>query len=501
MWVYNELMAAAVGSAAADAANVASGAATITAAGGSPHRATKAVLTPVAAPAQPPPAMPNFEAFKTKSPANAASHNAKIDKIAAMAAKGDTAGLLAMKFGSNTYGKQQQKAANAALAAMGASAKVVENQPAGSHPALVVGAANPTPPAPKAAPKPAAKAPAKISEGPEAAAKLMQRLPQAPDFFNWQGNGSGLSSQAWKNQNNQDAITAINAAAQAGTVAALQNLTFNEVDQNGNPTGNVKPISEHPSKHVQGYHAAVLAELQDVLNPAQMLATHNVIEAKTSADVAAKFKGKPFGTTVKQIPKAEQFGFWVALGKTRQSPAGLVPPKIADLPDQWKAEANKKYKSFNPLTKWFIEATQASSSMAIAMRDGKKEYNGQDLAAATKAAIKDAMEVPAGTKLTRWHHMDTGMVKQLMAAPEGMVIQATAQMSTSYHHTATSHFGPHEITFIAAPGAKLLPSFASGGFKGEYELSTLPGARFVLLGKKKKPNGSTHMEVLLLPPE
>jgi len=498
---YNELMAAAVGSAAADAANVASGAATITAAGGSPHRATKAVLTPVAAPAQPPPAMPNFEAFKTKSPANAASHNAKIDKIAAMAAKGDTAGLLAMKFGSNTYGKQQQKAANAALAAMGSSAKVVENQPAGSHPALVVGAANPTPPAPKAAPKPAAPLPAKVPEGPEAAAKLATRLPQAPDFFNWQGKGSGLSSQAWKNKANQDAIDSVKAAGLTGTMAALQNLTYPELDASGNPTGVQKPLSQHPSKYVQDYHSAMIAELDEVLNPKPALAFHNVVSVKNINDISAKFKGKPFGTTVKQVPKAEQFGFWVALGKTARDPASLKPAKVMPVSDQWKTEAAKKYKSFDQLSKWFIAKTQYNSDMAMALRAGAKEFDGVNLAKMNDAVHKDAVELPAGSRLTRWHEMDSGMVKQLLAAPDGMVIQATAQMSTSTHPTATTHFGPHEVTFITAPGAKVIPSFATGNHAGEYELSTLPGARFVLLSKHKKPNGFTHMEVLLLPPE
>src|SRR3546814_12342319 len=77
----------------------------------------------------------------------------------------------------------------------------------------------------------------------------------------------------------------------------------------------------------------------------------------------------------------------------------------------------------------------------------------------------------------RWQHMSDEMVKKVLSAPDGTVIQATGPMCTSYSPTATKHFGKHRVTIRYAQGARAVESFGSGGYAGEKEVTTLPNAR------------------------
>lgn len=45
-----------------------------------------------------------------------------------------------------------------------------------------------------------------------------------------------------------------------------------------------------------------------------------------------------------------------------------------------------------------------------------------------------------------------------------------------------------------------LPSFASGSFASEHEITTLPGQRFVVLGVEKSGSSSIKVDVLMPPP-
>lgn len=127
---------------------------------------------------------------------NAKSHNKQIAKIKAMAYAGDIAGLEAFKAGSNTYGKQQNKVAQTALAALKESGGTVE------APAPV---AAPVPqPEPVSAPaEPAAPA----AEAPASAG------PQKPDVS---------PSVTW-----QQAVDEIEAAIAAGDTFTLETYVAN----------------------------------------------------------------------------------------------------------------------------------------------------------------------------------------------------------------------------------------------------------------------------------
>jgi len=111
------------------------------------HTAQQTLSTPVQNPPKPgttapgnAAAMPDFGKAKLPtSNSNAASNNAKVDKIAELASKGDVKGLLSLNFGSNNYAKKQAQLANDALKALGSQHSVAAGQKANSHPALFGG--------------------------------------------------------------------------------------------------------------------------------------------------------------------------------------------------------------------------------------------------------------------------------------------------------------------------------------------------------------------------
>ena len=99
------------------------------------------------------------------------------------------------------------------------------------------------------------------------------------------------------------------------------------------------------------------------------------------------------------------------------------------------------------------------------------------------------------------------MIKQIMDTPDGVIYQATGPMPHSFDPTATKGFGKHRIKMIFADGAKAIPSYGSGAFAGEKEVTTLPRARFMVLSKKWVPDiehgkpkeKRLEIEVLMLP--
>jgi hypothetical protein len=221
--------------------------------------------------------------------------------------------------------------------------------------------------------------------------------------------------------------------------------------------------------------------------------------AASTAAIAKAFPSIPHGTTVEKVPKDQQLGFWVALGKV-ENPAMFDPKETAPLSPAMIQQAYQHYQTANPTVQKWIAKVQSGGIMD-AYRSGHSVYDGLDLKKATKAAVEFATEKPAGTKIWRWQNMTPSMVAKMLSTPPGTIIQATGPMCSSYHPTATKSFGSHEMEIIYAPGAKAVTSFGSGNYSSEYEVTTLPNARFVLLGATKKPNGTVKMRVLMLPPD
>lgn len=462
---------------------------------------------PQPAPKVPTGAMPDFDSLAMTSGTNAAAFNSKLSKIKAAALAGNEAAILAMPFGVNTPNKQALKIANDALAALGSVHKVMAGQPAGGHIALVGGSAAAVAAQASPAPQPA---PAKPKRN---LADMQDKdLPPAPDMQNYNGNGKPYSSKPWKNEANAAALAAIKAAAMSGGVAAVKALTFPALDpETGVPTGGTVTAETHPAtKIVVAYAIDAMNAVEDFLNPPPPLHEFNAQQAATVAEAAKAFVSKPFLSKVAHQQKTEQFGFWVALGSatpTSNLTAGL---KMAQMKMPEYNEGKLSYKKYAASTKKYIDYVQQSGSINRAIDKGEETYGSLKLRDVVKQIYKDATPLAPGTTITRWQEMPAGMLKQLAAAPAGLVFQTGGGMCASQSTTATKHFGTHRMNIHAAPGAKALHSHGSpkgsgggapnsAGFAGEYEVTIVPGQRFVLLGKKEYSPGKWEMDVLMLP--
>ena len=463
---------------------------------------------PVAAPPIPPKLpLPDFEKQKLPlSNTNAGPHNAKVDQIKALAEKGDVAAILSLKFGTNTYAKKQVVMANDALAALGSQHKVALGQKASAHPALVGGLSQPsTPAAPAVAAAAAAQnaaPPPPKKPKPTIADLTEDKLPPIPDVMNWKGPGSPYSSKQWKNEANIAALNAVKAAALSGGMPAVDKLKFPQLNsETGEPTGNQIGIQEHPAKTLIGSYVSDLSNaINDFLSPPRPMSSFNAVSSASVKDAAAAFLGTKIGTTVASQPKHQQFGFWLSLGNVTNK-AAIEPAEKRDLTDAEYKTGVAKYKKYSQLTKDWISHVQSSGQINRKIDEGAKTYAGLDLKEVTKAIYKDANEMPPGATLYRHFNVPTNMAKQIEGAPEGLVFQSIGGFCTSQSATATTGFGKDTLIIRAAPGAKIIHSHGSGSFAGEKELTTIPGQRYVLLGKKKKPNGAWQLEVLMLPPD
>jgi ADP-ribose pyrophosphatase YjhB (NUDIX family) len=458
---------------------------------------TRAPSPPPAPAPAPKTPLPNFEAAKLPDTnVNAPSHNAKVELISKLAAEGKESESLALNFGVNTYGKKQAQLANDVLSSFGSPHKVTPGQKANSHPALVGGSSqlNTSPPPAPVTPN---------VKGPKPQLKDMpaSALPPAPDIMNWNGSGKPYSSKEWKNKANQDALNAIYNAGLSGGPEAIDALKFPELNPDtGEATGKMITADEHPAKKVIGaYSADVKAAIHDFLHPPRPLAAFNIVNATSVQEAASKFFSAPIFKTVDSAPKDQQFGFWMALGKVAET-KHIAPAKVANITPAQKSSGAQAYKGYSSNTLAWISNVQSSGKINRAYDKGETKYGDLDLKAVAKSLYKDATPLPEGARLHRWQHMPKGMLKQLESAPEGMVFQSGGGFCTSIHPTSTSHFGPHKVNIIAAPGAKAIHSHGSGGFASEQEITTLPGQRYVLMGKKKVGQ-NWEIDLLMLPPD
>jgi hypothetical protein len=334
-------------------------------------------------------------------------------------------------------------------------------------------------------------------------------LPKRHDFENWNGAGKGLSSQPHINAANKAVEAEMHDLAKQGNLSKLKDFKYHEIDKNtGNATGKLIPIDEHPSKHVQQLHSDLVQMLDEIANPPQPLKIFRETDVGTLDELDAIFPPKKFGTTVGKVSSNEKLGFWVVLGGiAAETVAKLKPAKVFNYDQESIQAAFAKYKQASPLAKHFINSVQASGSYNDLFRDGKKQdHQGNNLEDVAKAALEQATSMPEGTSIYRWQNMPDEMVKKMLSAPDGSIIQATGPMCTSYDAQATKHFGKHKITIRYAKGAKAVESFGSGNFSSEKEVTTLPNARFVVLKKEMVDDSSKggkrlEIELLMLPPD
>lgn len=473
--------------------------------------AQKAISEPVVNPPKPKeakapnPAMPNFDAYKVPpNNSNAVSHNPKVELIAALAAKGDAAGIAALAYGTNTYGKKQAALANSALKALGSSAVVAPGQKKNSNAALTGGAT--VQQLRQAAtvlkqPQPEPHA-ATVSGKPDMTKLNMSKVaaPPKPMF--------DKSSKAHVNQQNNALADQVQAKFLSGNYNDLASMKFDVMDKETGKVVGQKHMSDHPAKDMKAFYDASMMVMREVAYPPEPLKQFDATKASSLSDIGAAMPGKKFGTTVNKVKANEKLGFWVALGQVSQ-PERFMPKKTMAVTEGAIQQAYKDYTEktkTNKLAKAFINGIQASGSYNDLFRDGKEtDFAGNKLKDVAKAALDYAQEKPEGTTVHRWQHMSSDMINKIKQAGPGTVFQATGSMCTSMSPTATQHFGPHRINIVYAKGAKAVDSFGSGGFASEKEITTLPNSRFMIQKVEEvtgKSGSGKRMEitVLMLPP-
>lgn len=423
------------------------------------------------------PAMPVFDKHKVPDTnTNSASHNKKVETIAALAKKGDVKGILGLNYGTNTYGKKQAAVANDALAALGSNYKVDVGQKKGAHPALAATNFNPA--------------------GEGKSAKLTAKdMPDPLNFQNWNGAGKGLSSKDWVNAANQQVHDKLFDLAKAGDMNGVKNLTFAELSADGTPTGKALPVEKHPSQHIKNLQQSLLQAMDEKLNPPKPLEIFEAKQAAASIDKLAKsMPPKPWGTHAHDVPSSQSLGYMLAVGQVKGHEA-LVPKAELEVSPTFKAKAKSDYQKMSSMAHQFISQIQGSGGHPWHEKNWKSG-NQKKLTDWAIEAHHYARELPPGTTVHKHLNLSADMKAKLKAAQPGLIIQNPAPMCTSYGKSMTSGFGNDYFKITLAPGAKLMGTFGSGSYASEGELTTLPNARFVVLSS----NGQTT-HLLLLPPD
>lgn len=423
------------------------------------------------------PALPNFENYKLSSAnSNSPSHNFKVDLIAGYAKQGDVKSILAMNFGTNTYGKQQAKLANDALAALGSVHQVQAGQKKFSHPALVDGSYQ------KPEPAVAAAIPSgKTSSAPGTKPKPIHRIPKQPDFENWNGPGNGLSSIAAINKSNSDVVNKIKELGDKLDLKALGEVTFQQFDKNtGQFTGKYLPVTSHPSQHIKAYLEDVIDAVKNPYVPEAAMTPEQLASIPAMVQKLATMHGD-----IKKLKDAKvRIGRYAVLGSVSEKPFEGFPPKTisqkqgnAPVSALYK-ESNHKFDKLSSVEKQAIKDYTGGSYHSMnssIVADNPNDKAGKAISGMKKAAV----QLPTGLVLSRKftfpeHH---SLNVQRLVEAQGSVIKEFGIISTS---TSTSVWsGDVHLKITAAPGAKGL--FVGYGPNGAKSISQNPGENEIIL--------------------
>lgn len=332
-------------------------------------------------------------------------------------------------------------------------------------------------------------------------------LPKQHDFMNWQSSGKPISDKPYVQQNIVDEQAILDFALK-GNLVALKDYKFQPVDKlTGAPVGAPAPISQHPSAHVKSFYDSCVNFMEVLANPPEPLRTFSGTAVNTVAELSEHFSPFNYGKGVAHVPANQRLGFWIALGAVANPE--IFKPKVVNkaITAVKKAAAYENWKKLPKTVKTFLSAVQGSGSANQPYRDGKDTDNsGQDCRQVLTDCFAHASEHDEGFTVHKWMSMPDTMIQQFLQNPEGLVFQNPGSMCTSRSATGTSGFGEHRVTIHYAKGAKGMDTFGSGSFAGEQEITTIPGARFMVLKREMVAGKGGYskrleLEVLMLPPD
>lgn len=348
-------------------------------------------------------------------------------------------------------------------------------------------------------------------------------LPKPLDFFaiGTQGpTGKWLSSVEKVNQmNSHDSEMMVNFAKQ-GNLKGLKDYHYEAFDKTTGQSLGLKPITDHPSKQIKEQWCDLVELLSSIAYPpVDTLDMPSLGAAESWRDVSKMVGTFDPTERVETVPGEHRMGFFMKLGQV-DDVESLVKDKQwtwIKPTDSFVSTMKSKFSGLNGAIKAYVYEVQATGWINHVWSMGKKlvsasghggSYSGGIQSLSAKL-YQQADDVPENAQLWRWMGDTTAgksMMAQLLNAEPGLVIQNTDSMCCSYEESwgKSPHFASDVLMKIRCPkGAKATMSFASGGFGKEYEITTLPGARFVVVETKKgipgNPNG-VMVDVVMLPP-
>lgn len=342
-----------------------------------------------------------------------------------------------------------------------------------------------------------------LAKYPNAAPKKLEkppvyRIPNTPDFHNWNGPGQSLSSKKAFNDQNQELAQQIHDLGVAGDVKKLEEMTFQPINEQGVPTGDSQHITQHKSQHIPAYWKDVVkAMTTPYVSP-------KVAYRQAVKGVSAMFLlTKAAFQSCKELTAAKvKVGRYALLGvlKGKDNPLKDWDPtttsqKKGNLSTQMLYDQSKK--SFDALPALEKQAIKdytgsAYTEMNNALVFGKHNDKTQN---AIKGLDKACVMLTPGTVLSRYCKFDKGddgsvstqnheaAVQKLIDAGEGAIIEEFGIISTSTNSTTWS--GPVHLKITVGEGVKGLyvaPNPSTGGAA----ISNHPGENEVILPFKTK---------------
>lgn len=337
--------------------------------------------------------------------------------------------------------------------------------------------------------------------------------------FDTLNGGKPVSSKSHINAKNSADSAALAAFAMQGNLKALKDYHYDAVDKDtGQPIGK-KPITEHPSNHIQQQWASLVQTLQSIAYPPvdtlEMPSLGSFGLISEIADAAGSFAPNQNVTT---IPQEHRLGYFMKLCQIDEGDAVALTKGTKWF---WQKSGNAfvaslkhGYAKARSTTKTYISSVQGSGAANHLWSQGKTSYDSTPINKVTAGIYEDAVDLPEGTQMWRWMDDDTAgksMTKQLLATKPGAILQNTDSMCTSFHESwgNTPHFTNGDgkqikMRIRCAAGCKATPTYGTQSLGSEGELTTLPGQRYLVVdvkpGDSQHPNG-VYLDVIMLPPD
>ena len=256
--------------------------------------------------------------------------------------------------------------------------------------------------------------------------KKVIKIPDAPDFNNFNGNGP-VSSKKWKNDQNNEIVNRVREAVIKDGVEGLQKLTYDQIDDD---TGEVVksgiPIMNHPSGKVQSY----IKNVVDASKNPQVIKANGLVDVVVKALDGVYSKIDSIVGKVSFIKDAAQkIGRYAVLGKIV---GGDLKDALKYPSYDKKAQENIKAAMYKESMEKFNKLTaQEKKSIKLYTGSYYDEMNpnvlngniGENEKALLSGMEKASVEIPEGFVLSRRINLKNEEDLEKLIGGEGLILQ------------------------------------------------------------------------------